>query len=106
MPHLTSSKNMLAEIASMLPACFVVHKFALVSKTFRQASKILAPMNAHRIIFVKLGTSGKLYDNLRFFIKALQSFLSLSNQIGFADTQKKSFVNIIQAFFDGQSVAI
>lgn len=45
---------MLAEIASMLQGWFVIHRFAVCSKQFRQAAQILGEMNEDRVIFIKL----------------------------------------------------
>jgi len=46
-------KVLLTQICSMLPGCFVLHKFAVVNKKFRAAAQYLGPWSKDRVIYIK-----------------------------------------------------
>lgn len=85
-PKLVGSKNMLAEICSMLPGCFVIHKFALVSRKFREAAKVLGPFNDSRVIWMKLDTQKSVFEN--FSVTTIKTLFSFSNTVGFCQNGK------------------
>jgi hypothetical protein len=75
-------KVLLTQICSMLPGCFVLHKFAVVNKKFRAAAQYLGPWSKDRVIYMK---DVELYPNnkkIPDLARVLHLYLPFTDEIG------------------------